>query len=57
MEFLFYVAWVLLIAIPLFKLLPKYGMNALWSIFAVLPVGIIILLWIMAYKSDEENAS
>ncbi|MCV6595988.1 MAG: hypothetical protein OIF40_02740 [Mangrovicoccus sp.] len=53
MEFLLLVAFVALVVIPFYKLLPRYGMHPLWSLLAVLPVGIIILLWIMASRADE----
>ena len=55
MEFILFAAYVALTVIPLFKLLPTYGLNALWSLIAILPVGLIILLWIMAAKVDEKR--
>ncbi|WP_168184058.1 hypothetical protein [Pseudoruegeria sp. SK021] len=51
------VLWFLLIGAltvyPLFKLLPKYKLNPWWSVVAILPVGLIILLWMMAARADE----
>ena len=53
MEFLIYAVFVALTVIPFFQLLPHFGINAMWSLIAILPVGVIILLWIMATKLKE----
>lgn len=48
--------WVVIAAatiIPMFKLLPHFGMSQYWAFFCVLPVGTIVLLWIMAMKLQE----
>ncbi|WP_189799405.1 hypothetical protein [Tateyamaria sp. syn59] len=49
--------WWLLIAaasiIPMFKLLPHFGINQYWAAFCILPVGTIVLLWVMAMKLQE----
>ncbi|MCR9088601.1 MAG: hypothetical protein NXH97_17870 [Rhodobacteraceae bacterium] len=55
MELILFAVFVALTVIPLFKLLPGYGLNPLWSLIAVLPVGLIILLWIMAARADEKG--
>ncbi|MEX0311626.1 MAG: hypothetical protein AB3N17_15425 [Tateyamaria sp.] len=50
-------AWWLIIAaasiIPMFKLLPHFGINQYWALFCILPVGTIVLLWVMAMKLQE----
>lgn len=55
MELVFFALFVALTVIPLFKLLPGYGVNPLWSLIAILPVGLVILLWIMAARADEKS--
>lgn len=51
------ILWFLLIGalvvIPFFKLLPKYDLNPWWALVAVIPVGLIVLLWIMASKAEN----
>ena len=38
---------------PLYRMLPKYGFNPMWSLAAVLPVGLVILLWVMAFAEEK----
>ncbi|WP_420013704.1 hypothetical protein [Tateyamaria sp.] len=48
--------WVLIAAasiIPMFKLLPHFGFHKYYAVFCILPVGTIILLWLMAMKLQE----
>lgn len=51
------VIWWILVAlatiIPMFKLLPHFGMNAWWAMICVVPIGTIALLWLMALKLQE----
>jgi hypothetical protein len=53
MEFVLFVAVAVLTVIPLFKMLPRFGINALWSLVAVLPLGVVVLLWVMAARADR----
>ena len=39
--------------VPLFKLLPAFGMNPYWSLVIVIPLGLIVLLWVMAARMDR----
>ena len=52
MSFLWFLIVGALVVIPFYKLLPRYGLHPWWSVVAILPVGLIILLWIMASRSD-----
>ena len=50
------IGWVILGAlfvIPLWRLLPRFGMPAWAAIFAVIPLGAIVLLWIMAFRDPS----
>jgi hypothetical protein len=53
MEVVLVIAVAVLTVIPLFKLLPRFGINALWSLAAVVPLGGVILLWVMAARVDR----
>jgi len=48
--------WILIAAatvIPMFKLLPHFGINQYWAIICVVPIGTIAMLWFMAIKLQE----
>ncbi len=53
MEVVLYVVLAALTVIPLFRLLPRFGINALWSLIAAVPLGGVILLWVMAARVDR----
>ena len=55
MEFIVFVVVAVLTIIPMFKLLPTYGLNALWSLVCVVPLGLIVLLWIMAARAERRE--
>ncbi len=46
---LFLIAMVLTI-IPMWKLTEKAGLNPLWSLVCIVPLGLIVLLWIVASR-------
>ena len=39
-----------LLVVPFWRLLPHYGIPKGFALLAVLPVGAVILLWIMAFR-------
>jgi len=48
--------WLIIAAlsvIPLFKLLPHFGINKYWALVAIVPIGTLGLLWFMAIKLQE----
>ncbi len=48
--------WIIVAAasiIPMFKLLPHFGLSAYWAFVCVVPIGTIALLWLMAMKLQE----
>ncbi len=53
MGFLFWLIFAILTIIPLLKLLPHFGYNKWWSLACVIPLGLLVLLWIMAAKLQE----
>jgi len=49
MEFLVYLIGVVLFVIPLWKILEREGMNPMWSLVSVIPLGVLGLLWYLAF--------
>ena len=52
--------WILIVAVllvvPFWKLLPRYGINKYFAVMAVLPAVALILLWIIAFKDELEGS-
>ena len=44
-----------LLVVPFYRLLPRYGFPAWFAVLAVLPVGAVILLWVIAFKDAAEG--
>lgn len=48
--------WLLLIGVlvvvPFWRLLPKYGLPAPAALLAIFPLIALVFLWIMAFKED-----
>ncbi|MER2508693.1 hypothetical protein [Amaricoccus sp.] len=36
--------------VPMWKLTERAGYNPLWSLACVVPFGVIILLWVLAFR-------
>ncbi len=53
MDFLIYVAISVLTVIPFLKLLPHFGVKSVWAYAAIIPLGALVLLWVMAMKLQE----
>ena len=48
--------WIImsvLTIIPMMKLLPHFRYDKLWALACVIPLGTLILLWLMATKLQE----
>ena len=46
-----------LLVVPFWRLLPSYGISKYLSILAILPVGALILLWVIAFRDDFRDRS
>ncbi len=44
--------WAALLVIPFWRILPRSGIPAWVAVFAVIPLGALILLWVVAFKDD-----
>lgn len=49
---IWFVVLAALTVIPFWKLLPRYGLPAPVALLAILPVGALILLWIIAFREE-----
>jgi len=41
------------VVIPMYRLLPQFGLNPLWSLISFVPLGLIVLLWVMAFRQSR----
>lgn len=44
-----------ILVVPFWRLLPRFGLPAPVALLAILPVGAVILLWIIAFKDALED--
>jgi glucan phosphoethanolaminetransferase (alkaline phosphatase superfamily) len=51
--FLWFLVVGVLIVVPFWKLLPRYGLPSWAALLAIFPLVAVVLLWVMAFKSDE----
>ena len=49
MAIAFFISAILLV-VPLWFILPRAGIPASVSLVAVLPIGAVVLLWVLAFK-------
>lgn len=52
----FFSLWMLIFAallvVPFWRILPRYGIPAPVSLVAIIPLGALVLLWVVAFKDD-----
>ena len=53
MEALIFILLAVLTVIPMMKLLPAFEINPWWSLVVIVPLGLIVLLWVMAGRLDR----
>lgn len=41
---------MLVTIVPMWKLTERSGYNPLWSLVCLIPLGLIVLLWVLAFK-------
>ncbi|WP_300583850.1 hypothetical protein [Marivita sp.] len=51
--FLWFLVIGVLIVVPFWKLLPRYGLPSWAALLTIFPLIALVFLWIMAFKSDE----
>ncbi|EAQ26995.1 MAG: NADH dehydrogenase [Roseovarius sp. BRH_c41] len=52
---IFMLIFAVLIVIPFWKLLPKFGIPNWVSLVAIIPLGALVLLWIMAFRDQFDG--
>lgn len=52
MGLLYWLITAALLVVPFWKLLPKFGIASQWALAAAVPLGAVVLLWVMAFKDD-----
>ena len=55
-QLLWIVVVAVLVVVPFWKILPRYGISKYFAILAVFPAIALVLLWIIAFKDDIETA-
>ena len=50
---LWYLVLAALVVVPFWKILPRHGLQPWFALLALIPIGAIILLWIVAFKDDS----
>jgi hypothetical protein len=53
MELIIFLVMAAVTIIPLWTLLPKFDIHKWWSFAALIPLGLIVLLWVMAARSEN----
>jgi len=53
---LWFLVIAVLVVVPFWKLLPRYGISKYFALLAVLPAIALVLLWIIAFKDDLEGS-
>jgi len=48
--FVWLLVMAVLLVVPFWRILPRYGISNWVSIVAIIPLGALILLWIVAFK-------
>lgn len=52
MGWFWWILFAVILVVPFWRLLPRYGMPAPLAVIAVFPLAAVVLLWIMAFKDD-----
>jgi len=51
MEIIFVIISAVLVLVPMWKLTERAGINPLWSLVCVTGIGLLIMLWILAFRA------
>ena len=50
MEFIIAIIGVALLLYPMWKITERSGLNPLWTLVCIIPLGLIVLLWVIALR-------
>lgn len=51
MEFIFFLIWAVLMMIPMWTLTERAGINPWWSLVCLTGIGLLVMLWILAFRA------
>ena len=54
--FLWMLIFAALLVVPFWKILSRHGIPNWVAIFAAIPLGALILLWLVAFKDDLDKS-
>jgi hypothetical protein len=57
MDLIWLIIGAALTIIPMWKLTERAGINPIWSLVAVTGIGLIILLWILAFRPGPSGVA
>jgi len=52
---LFMVIFAVLMVVPFWRLLPQFGIPSWVALAAIIPLGTIVLLWVMAFRDKLDG--
>ena len=52
---LFVVIMAVLVVVPFWRLLPKFGIPGWVALVSIIPLGALILLWVMAFRDKIDG--
>ena len=55
--FIWFLIVAVLLIVPFWKLLPRYGISKYFALLTIIPAIALVLLWIMAFREDVEGAA
>ena len=47
---LFFIIMAILVVVPFWRLLPKFGISSWVALVSIIPLGALVLLWVMAFR-------
>ncbi len=56
MELLLYPLFIAVTVIPMWKLTERAGFNPAWSLVCIVPFGLVVLLWVLAFRARSAQA-
>ncbi|MEM6489948.1 MAG: hypothetical protein AAF677_17035 [Pseudomonadota bacterium] len=54
-EYIQYPLLAAALALPMWRILPRAGLNRWWALAAVAPFGIVVLLWVLGFRRWPED--
>lgn len=52
MTVFYFLVYAVLIIVPFWRILPRYGIHQYWALLAALPAVALVMLWVIAFKDE-----